>query len=80
MSNDLELPDSPRAVIRTYSNYNRRGFDENSPNPPRRGDQHSNSLRVHAMSNSLKVNDESECIEMQRVVNESFSLNIQTER
>merc|ERR1719219_932219 len=28
MSNDLELLDSPRSVIRTYSNYNRKRTDE----------------------------------------------------
>ena len=44
MSNDLELPDSPRAVIRTYSN--RKGMDDKSPSTPKRGEQHSNSLRV----------------------------------
>lgn len=55
MSNDLELPDSPRQVIRTYSNYGKRGEEGeegnspgspgSSPGQPRRG-QHTNSLLV----------------------------------
>jgi len=53
MSNDLELPDSPRAVIRTYSNYSRKGIGDTSPSPPQRGAEHNNSLRVHAITNSL---------------------------
>jgi len=59
MSNDLELPDSPRAVIRTYSN--RKGMDDTSP---RRGEEHSNSLRVHAINNNLRK-EEKEELEMQ---------------
>merc|ERR1719412_131607 len=57
MSNDLELPDSPRQVIRTYSNYGKRGEEgeegnsPSSPGSPRRG-QHTNSLLVQAISNS----------------------------
>jgi len=58
MSNDLELPDSPRQVIRTYSNYGKRGEEGeegnspgSSPGQPRRG-QHTNSLLVQAISNS----------------------------
>merc|ERR1712173_496719 len=67
MSNDLELPDSPRSVIRTYSNYTRKGFDESSPNPPGRGDQHSNSLRVHVITNNIREKSEGDLIEMQTV-------------
>jgi len=33
MSNDLEVPDSPKAVMRTYSNYNRKLRAQNSLDP-----------------------------------------------
>merc|ERR1719400_1853217 len=36
MSADLYIPDSPRSVIRTYSNYNRRGTDEQTAPPSTR--------------------------------------------
>ena len=62
MSNDLELPDSPRAVIRTYSN--RKGMDDKSPSTPKRGEQHNNSLRVHAINNNIRK-EEKEELEMQ---------------
>jgi len=74
MSNDLELPDSPRAVIRTYSKY--KGKDEEaSSSPPKRGDQHSNSLRVHAMNNNLNKVEREE-LEMQMSVAQSVSISI----
>ena len=62
MSNDLELPDSPRAVIRTYSN--RKGMDDTTSSSSRRGGEHSNSLRVHAINNNLRK-EEKEELEMQ---------------
>merc|ERR1719205_194883 len=52
MSNDLELPDSPKVVIRTYSN--RKGMDDTSPSSQRRGEEHSDSLRVHAINNNIR--------------------------
>jgi len=76
MSNDLELPDSPRAVIRTYSNYSRRGLEDTSP--PHRGAQHSDSLRVHAITNSLSKGERVE-LEMQMSVAQSVSLPIEME-
>jgi len=76
MSNDLELPDSPRAVIRTYSNYSRRGPEDTSPSTPQRGDQHSNSLRVHAMNNNLSKVEKEE-LEMQMSVAQSVSFPVQ---
>jgi len=78
MSNDLELPDSPRAVIRTYSNYSRRGPEDTSPSSPQRGDQHSNSLRVHAITNSLSKVERDE-LEMQMSVAQSVSLSVKIE-
>ncbi len=33
MSNELEVPDSPKAVMRTYSNYNRRLRTQSSNDP-----------------------------------------------
>jgi len=78
MSDDLELPDSPRAVIRTYSNYSRRGPDDTSPSTPQRGDQHSNSLRVHAMNNNLSKVEKEE-LEMQMSVAQSVSLPVKIE-
>ena len=62
MSNDLELPDSPRAVIRTYSN--RKGMDDTSSSTPKRGEQRSNSLRLHAINNNIRK-EEKEELEMQ---------------
>merc|ERR1739844_547861 len=50
MSNDLELPDSPKSVIRTYSNAARR---EGSV----RHHQDTRSLRVLAINNSYKVEE-----------------------
>jgi len=76
MSNDLELPDSPRAVIRTYSNYSRRGLEDTSSSPPQRGAQHSDSLRVHAITNSLSKGEREE-LEMQMSVAQSVSLPIE---
>jgi hypothetical protein len=76
MSNDLELPDSPRAVIRTYSKYSKKGADEEtSPSPPRRGEDHTNSLRVAAINNNLGKR-EREDLEMQMFVAQSVSIPI----
>jgi len=72
MSNDLEVLDSPRAVMRTYSNYNRKGPDDTSPTPPQRGDQQINSLRVHAITNRLSKMEREE-LEMQMAVAQSVS-------
>ena len=76
MSNDLELPNSPQAVIRTYSNYSRRGVGDPSSSPPQRGAQHSDSLRVHAITNSLSKGEREE-LEMQMSVAQSVSLPIE---
>jgi len=76
MSNDLELTDSPRSVIRTYSNYNRRGAEgDTSPSPPRRGEEHTNSLRVAAINNNLSKR-EREDLEMQMFVAQTISIPI----
>merc|ERR1712013_485797 len=54
MSNDLEVLDSPRSVIRTYSNYNRRRTDEqSSPSSARRGEEDTDDLRVVAINNNI---------------------------
>merc|ERR1712203_181630 len=50
MSNDLELPDSPKSVIRTYSNAARREGGV-------RHHQDTRSLRVLAINNSYKVDE-----------------------
>jgi len=64
MSNDLYIADSPRSVIRTYSNYNRRGTDEQtSPSPVRRGEENTNNMRVVAINNNL-TKKEKEDMEM----------------
>ena len=54
MSNDLYVLDSPRSVIRTYSNYNRRRTDEqSSPSSTRRGEGDTDNLRVVAINNNI---------------------------
>ena len=73
MSNDLELPDSPRAVIRTYSN--RKGMNDKSPSTPKRREQHNNSLRVHAINNNLSKGEKEE-LEMQMPVAQSVTIPI----
>jgi len=75
MSNDLELPNCPKAVIRTYSNFSRRGPDESDSATPQRGEQHSNSLRVHAFNNNLTKGQKEE-LEMQMSVAQSVSIPI----
>merc|ERR1719466_361761 len=64
MSNDLYIADSPRSVIRTYSNYNRRGTDQQtSPSPSRRGEENADNMRVVAINNNL-TKREKEDLEM----------------
>ena len=70
MSNDLELPNCPKAVLRTYSNYGR--SDQSSP---QRGDMHANSMRVHAINNNFSK-QEAEELEMQMSVAQSVSIQI----
>merc|ERR1719402_263241 len=66
MSNDLDVPDSPRSVLRTYSN--RRGADpETSPAAPRRGEESTN--------NNLSKR-EREDLEMQMIVAQTCSIPI----
>ena len=50
MSDDLELPDSPKTVIRTYSNAAR--TTGVGGGPPTRGEQH-NSLFLMAVNNNM---------------------------
>ena len=68
MSNDLELPNCPKAVLRTYSNYGR--SDQSSP---QRGDMHANSMRVHAINNNFSK-QEAEELEMQMSVAQAVSI------
>jgi len=68
MSNDLELPNCPKAVLRTYSNYGR--SDQSSP---QRGDMHANSLRVHTINNNFSK-QEAEELQMQMSVAQSVSI------
>jgi len=77
MSNDLELPNCPKAVIRTYSNFSRRGPDDSASDSatPQRGQQHSNSLRVHTFNNNLSKKEKEE-LEMQMSVAQSVSIPI----
>ena len=67
MSDDLELPDSPKTVIRTYSNAAR-----GTSGPPTRGDQH-NSLFLMAINNNMAEvgnnNNNKEEIEMSSSLN-----------
>ena len=65
MSNDLYVLDSPRSVIRTYSNYNRRRTDEqSSPSSARREEGNTDNLRVVAINNNI-TKQEREDLEMQ---------------
>jgi len=55
MSNDLDLPNSPKTVMRTYSNYGRTEnvkSDIESPAPIRR--EEFDSIRMQAFSNNLR--------------------------
>ncbi len=64
MSDDLELPDSPKTVIRTYSNA-ARTTGVGGGGPPTRGEQH-NSLFLMAVNNNMAEsnNNNKEEIEM----------------
>ena len=55
MSDDLELPDSPKTVIRTYSNAARTTPGGGGGGPPTRGEQqqHHNSLFLMAINNNM---------------------------
>merc|ERR1719250_586400 len=66
MSNDLYVLDSPRSVIRTYSNYNRRRPDEqSSASSTRRGEEDTDNLRVVAINNNItKKERESQVMKM----------------
>ena len=64
MSDDLELPDSPKTVIRTYSNAAR--TTPGGGGPPTRGEQQ-NSLFLMAINNNMAEagnNNNKEEIEM----------------
>ena len=61
MSDDLELPDSPKTVIRTYSNAAR--TTPGGGGPPTRGEQQ-NSLFLMAINNNMADNSSKEEIEM----------------
>jgi len=68
MSDDLELPDSPKTVIRTYSNA-ARTTPGGGGGPPTRGEQqqHHNSLFLMAINNNMAEagnNNNKEEIEM----------------
>ena len=54
MANDLELPDSPKTVIRTYSNAARGPGP--APPPQLQQHQHNNSLLVLAINNNIGTN------------------------
>merc|ERR1719342_1236664 len=71
MSNDLYVLDSPRSVIRTYSNYNRRRTDEET----RRGEEDTDNLRVVAINNKI-TKKEREDLEMQMFSSKSISIHI----
>ena len=58
MSNDLESPDSPKSVIRTYSNAARREGSVRHPH------QDTRSLRVLAINNNYKGAEAGQEIEM----------------
>merc|ERR1739848_652844 len=57
MANDLELPDSPKTVIRTYSNAAR---GPGSAPPALQQHQHNNSLLVLAINNNIGTNSSKE--------------------
>ena len=65
MSNDLESPDSPKSVIRTYSNAARR---EGSVRQPER------SLRVLAINNNYKSGEGAEGVQELEMSERSSSL------
>ena len=75
MSNDLEVLDSPRSVIRTYSNYNRRGTDEQTAP----SHENTDSLRVVAINNNL-TKKEREDLEMQMFTAQTVSIQIPSRR
>jgi len=71
MSNDLYIPDSPRSVIRTYSNYNRRGTDEQTAP----SHENTDNLRVLAINNNL-TKKEREDLEMKMFTAKTVSIHI----
>jgi len=71
MSADLYVPDSPRSVIRTYSNYNRRGTDEQTAP----SHENTDNLRVVAINNNL-TKKEREDLEMQMFTAQTVSIHI----
>merc|ERR1719250_72173 len=71
MSNDLYVLDSPRSVIRTYSNYNRRRTDEETSASPTRREEDTDNLRVVAINKK-----EREDLEMQMFSSKSISIHI----
>jgi len=75
MSNDLYIPDSPRSVIRTYSNYNRRGTDEQTAP----SQENTDNLRVVAINNNL-TKREREDLEMQMFTAHTASIHIPCRR
>jgi len=76
MSADLYIPDSPRSVIRTYSNYNRKGTDERTAtSPTKRGEGNTDNLRVAAINNNL-TKKEREDLEMQMFTVHTVSIHM----
>ena len=61
MSNDLESPDSPKSVIRTYSNAARREGSVRHHHPQQ---DNARSLRVLAINNNYKGAEAGQEIEM----------------
>ena len=59
MSNDLELPDSPKTVIRTYSNAARGSTGPPTPNP---------SLLMMAINNNIKDKEDIEMRERPSII------------
>jgi len=66
MSNDLEIPNCPKKVMRTYSNQNRR-----------QGDVFTNNMRKQAINNNLSK-EEKEELQRQMGLAQSISIQIPT--
>ena len=73
MSNDLVLPNCPKAVMRTYSNMNRKSGGDGS----QKGDMPTKSMRKQAINNNLTQEEKEE---LQRQMCMAQSVSIQMER
>ena len=74
MSNDLEIPNCPKKVMRTYSNKNRNQEDTVANNTRKQEDMVTNNMRKQAIKNNLSKEEKDE---LQRQMGLAQSVTIQ---